>query len=128
MKIRYRFKSRTDKPRAYVWEAICEKKIVGAVGLNIIPTDEGFEGWIHSLEVNVPLRRQGIATELIDRLTAYARKENCKCLLLTVDPAWAEAVNLYKKLGFTDTGTRDGLRQLILMRKDLLTKPALFTI
>ena len=108
-----------EPPRTCHWEAYFGKKIVGSVYLNAKPAGDGFEWCVYDLGVKDRMRGLGIASKLTRRLIAFARKEGCKCLHLTVDPDATEAVRLYKKLGFTDTGAREGLRQLIVMQKNI---------
>lgn len=49
-------------------------------------------------------RRKGIAVKILEKLEAEARKRGYRKILLETGPYQPEAINLYKKLGFEETG------------------------
>ena len=54
-------------------------------------------------------RRAGIGVALLAALTAYARERGLRALRLETGIAQAEALALYERAGFADTGRRDVL-------------------
>jgi|GEM_PF-6400511 len=127
--VRYRLcQSRLEPPvkpgqeprRIFRWEASLGEKKIASVGLTGKPTENGFQWWIHTLEVRPELRGRGIGSKLTRKVLAFAKKQGCKTLYLTVDPHTApDAVQIYSRLGFSDTGVRDKIQRLIQMKKDL---------
>lgn len=61
---------------------------------------------IMKLAVSPELRRQGLATRLVDRALAEARREGGIRALLEVRPSNTAAIGLYTRLGFRKIGAR----------------------
>ena len=63
--------------------------------------------YIHQVSVAPEFQRQGIAKELLNKVIDESKKEGCKivCLTTTSNAPWS--VNLYKKTGFIEVGTKD---------------------
>ena len=71
------------------------------------------EGYIYNVAVNSKARRQGIGFRMLEELIAQAGSRGISALTLEVRKSNTSAINLYKKLGFTEAG----------IRKDFYSKP-----
>ncbi len=67
----------------------------------IVPSASQGSGWLLSLAVSLPHRRQGIGTELSRRLLDKAKLSSLEKVYLTVAPGNDAAIFLYERLGFT---------------------------
>ena len=78
------------------------EKLAGYVG------SQSVMGWADMMNIAVSpeYRRQGIASELVDRLVAALQKQNVTCLTLEVRDSNAPAQALYRELGFQQVGRR----------------------
>lgn len=68
-------------------------KIVGYIGM----VNSGIEGDILNLAVSVEMRRQGIATLLMETLLQFAQSKGMEQLFLEVRESNMEAIQLYQK-------------------------------
>jgi GNAT superfamily N-acetyltransferase len=80
--------------------------------------------WLYSMYVSPVARGSGLATQLVDRVAAWARDEGAKELFLHVGLSVARARAFYKKVGFEESGEtiimeRDQSIQLVTMVKAL---------
>ncbi|MCL4340392.1 MAG: GNAT family N-acetyltransferase [Thaumarchaeota archaeon] len=75
----------------------------GSFGLNLTK-----KGHVVSVAVLEDYRRKGIGRSLIELSIAAMKKRGCKEIFLEVRISNDEAINLYKKLGFTITKTIGG--------------------
>lgn len=71
------------------------------------------EGYIYNVAVKASHMRQGIGIKMLEELIIQAVGRGIGSLTLEVRQSNVAAINLYKKLGFTEAGTR----------KDFYTKP-----
>lgn len=92
----------------------------------------GYAGFIHVTDecqiinaaVHPSFRRRGIGEKLIKKIIEYSYGNDITTLTLEVRASNAAALNLYKKLGFYQTGIRKNYYKFpaedaILMNKDL---------
>lgn len=63
---------------------------------------------IHLLNIAVhpDQRRRGLATQLLDHLIAFARKNRCRYVTLEVRRSNQAAIRLYRRFGFQSVGVR----------------------
>ena len=78
--------------------------ICGFVLFHIVRED----AHINELAVDLPFRRQGAATELMEFCVAEAKKNECAAIGLEVRSANRAAKGLYRSLGFEPLGVRGG--------------------
>jgi len=82
--------------------AISDSKIVGYAGMWQVVN----EGHITNIAVAEDQRRLGVASKLIESLSAYAVERELIGLTLEVRISNEAAINLYKKFGFLPEGIR----------------------
>jgi ribosomal-protein-alanine N-acetyltransferase len=98
-----------------------EHQIVGYAGVLVVAP--GVEADVMTVGVLPQNQKQGIATEFMKRLEAWAREKQAPAVMLEVGIDNFAAIELYKKLGFTTISTRadyygPGLDAFV-MRKEL---------
>lgn len=105
-------------------DAICivakTDKVIGYVGMYDVSGD----GDITNVAVSQQYRNLGVASMLIDALIKEAQKRSISKLMLEVRQSNSPAINLYKKFGFVEVGTRKNYytnpkEDAILMDKSL---------
>jgi len=64
------------------------------------------ECYVDNVAVFPAARGRGVATALVGALTGWAREQGCAFLSLEVRPSNAQAIALYKRLGFREAGLR----------------------
>ena len=79
-----------------------EQNIVGYAGASISYEQAD----ILSVCVNYDFRKRGIAFELMHKLTDFLKSKNVLEVFLEVEENNSSAINLYKKLGFTQISKR----------------------
>jgi len=79
-----------------------DDKVVGYMGIWFILD----EGHITNIAVKEDFRNNGIATRMMDRAIDLAKEHNANCFTLEVRASNMEAIELYKKFGFIEYGTR----------------------
>lgn len=79
-------------------------KLLGYVCFRIIMD----ETHILNIAVNKLFRRKGIAKKLLEHIMKYAGERGAKIFLLEVRHLNTAALDLYKGLGFRETGVRKG--------------------
>lgn len=93
-----------SNPLAVFFVAVIGSRVVGYAGMHHIID----EGYITNIAVHPDFRRNGIATALVEKLDAYAKKECLSMLTLEVRQSNAAAINIYKRAGFDSEGLRKG--------------------
>ena len=90
--------------------AECDGKIVGACWARIMNDYGHIDDETPSLALSVlkDFRRRGIATALLEKISARLAKENFKRVSLSVQKENAAAVALYRKLDFEIVDVRGG--------------------
>lgn len=83
---------------------------VGMVRARLEPGDEP-AAYVYGLWVEPASRREGVGTALIEAVTAWARSRGAKLLTLWVAVANADAVALYRRLGFEQVGPPKSFRR-----------------
>ncbi len=79
--------------------AECDGAVVGySVGEQV--QGNPWEAWILRLAVREECRGRGIGTKLTEALTEALRNAGARTILLTVAPANAPAISIYRSLGF----------------------------
>jgi [ribosomal protein S18]-alanine N-acetyltransferase len=58
------------------------------------------EGHILNVTVHPEYRRQGVAAELLSRMTAFFCEKGCKVIFLEVRDSNSDAIRMYEKAGF----------------------------
>jgi GNAT superfamily N-acetyltransferase len=89
-----------------VWMAVIERDVVGTVS-GILREDNVL--YIRGMAVLPKARGFRIGNLLFELIEDYAKKHDCKKLVLSTTPFLDRAIRLYQKLGFvrTDEGPRD---------------------
>ena len=88
-------KLRADRDLLFV--ALIDDVVIGSV----MGGYDGHRGWIYSLGVNPSLRRQGIASALMQAMEEKIKALGCLKLNLQVLASNAGVVALYEELGFS---------------------------
>ena len=96
----------------YIHEFKCEDGngyvFVRADGKGIVTCKENKGwGWIHSLSVLEPYRRQGICGQLLAKVEEYFQQRGINQFYLTCTSDWH--IKCYKKYGYVVTGDREGV-------------------
>src|SRR5215207_1108809 len=115
-----RYTDEVAKPESY-WQELTQQ-IVGATDQMVLVAsiESHVCGLIHALIdpqqrdvvqlgamwIDPAVRRQGIARELVDMVTAWAQHEHVHRLALWVTEGNLVAIQTYERLGFQDTGQR----------------------
>jgi len=90
------------------WQGIVERTGSAAIGLRIPGDAVGFVAVgdgiasLFSVAVRTPLRRQGVATRIMDAAFVWAVERNAEIMALQVLGTNQPARELYRKLGFVD--------------------------
>lgn len=94
--------SELDNPLSLWLVAMDGDKLAGYVG------SQSVMGWADMMNIAVSpeYRRQGIGSELVERLVAALRLQDVTCLTLEVRASNAPAQALYQELGFVQVGRR----------------------
>lgn len=91
-----------SNPLAVYYTAFRDGELVGYIGMHHIID----EGYINNVAVRESCRRQGIATQLLETLMDYAKKEDLLTLTLEVRASNQAAIAMYKDFGFKEVGLR----------------------
>lgn len=94
--------SELENPNAVFFVAKCGAQVAGYVGMHRVLD----EGYIANVAVDEGFRRRGVATALLKRLFAFARREKLGFVTLEVRESNEAAVAFYRKLGFGEVGRR----------------------
>ena len=75
--------------------------------------------WLHSLWVSPNVRDRGLGNQLVAAVEAWAMRQGATCIRLEVVPGNAQAIALYLRRGFVETGDLgellpDGDRELVM--------------
>ncbi|MEA3431425.1 MAG: GNAT family N-acetyltransferase [candidate division WOR-3 bacterium] len=101
--LRFLFTSAYDW-EAFVAEEASKNKVVGVV---IAHRDVDDVWFIHEIAVLPDYRGKGIGAQLMEKMILYIKSKRGKELKLYVDAHNANAIELYKKLGFTVASQRN---------------------
>jgi ribosomal protein S18 acetylase RimI-like enzyme len=85
---------------------------LGAILLKPSGPDRPAAGWRISMGLEANARGQGIGRRLIERAVEFARADGKRYVNLLVDPTNTRAIALYRRTGFVDVGTRDGVIEM----------------
>ncbi len=85
---------------------------LGAITVKPDDTNEPVQGWRIGIGIEDSSRGYGVGKLLMERAIAFAREQKAKYVTLFVDPANAPAIRLYQRVGFIETGGRDGLIEM----------------
>ena len=91
-----------ENPNARFFVALCGEQVAGYIGAHNIVG----EVYITNVAVAPDYRRQGVATQLIERLVEISRAENAEFITLEVRENNTSAQELYEKQGFGVVGKR----------------------
>ena len=91
-----------QNPTAVFYAACMGGNLAGYVGVHLVVD----EGYIDNVAVFPAWRRRGVATRLLGRLCAHARRANLQFLTLEVREGNLPAIAFYQKLGFAQVGRR----------------------
>ena len=96
------FKSELENPKSTYFVARLNNQIVGFAGIWEAVDD------IHitNIAVNKDFRKQGIASQLLEKLIETAKSKNTISLTLEVNCKNVAAIHLYEKYNFSRLGTR----------------------
>ncbi len=72
----------------------------GQVVGTVMAGNDGVRGWVHKLAVHPDLRRQGLASKLMQRAEAALKASGCPKLNLQVRATNAGVVKFYESLGY----------------------------
>jgi N-acetylglutamate synthase-like GNAT family acetyltransferase len=78
---------------------VCEKEGAVVATGTLLPVDIN-TGQLVRIAVIRHQRRKGIAITMVKELARRARQNEMKTLLVTTDPPWTDAVELYRACGF----------------------------
>jgi RimJ/RimL family protein N-acetyltransferase len=79
-----------------------QAEIIAASALYPLP--DHYTAYIPFLAVSRSHRKQGLATQLLNNLIQFAEEHSFTNIVLKVDKKNAQAINLYKALGFSTVG------------------------
>jgi GNAT superfamily N-acetyltransferase len=96
----------SEEGRGRLWVVERDGRVVASGGIR--PSGPGMAS-VHHLYVERSQRRQGLATRLLERIEAEARKRDARWIHLWSDTRFVEAHRLYRRLGYLRSG---GFREL----------------
>ena len=109
------------KTRAFLVAVNGENQIVGYAGVLVVAP--GVEADVLTVAVLPEYQKQGIATQFMDRLEAWAREKSAPAMMLEVGIDNNTAIDLYIKLGYSKISTRANYYgpalDAFVMRKEL---------
>jgi ribosomal protein S18 acetylase RimI-like enzyme len=85
---------------------------LGAITVKPNDAKEPVQGWRIGIGVEDNARGHGVGKLLMERAMAFARAQKAHYVTLFVDPTNAPAIRLYRRVGFIETGERDGLIEM----------------
>jgi len=103
----------------FVFFALYKNKVVGCVGLKRLSEDK-FE--FCKLYINPELRKEGIATKLIERCISRCKENNATELWLQTTNELKDAHRLYYKLGFAESKAPKEMHVLKRTQKIMMLK------
>lgn len=86
------------------WIAVEKENMAGFGIVEWTPSIRGLSAYIQTIEVSSAYRRQGVGTELLQRIERSARAAGASTLWLHVDATNESAIRLYKSHGFVAVG------------------------
>ncbi len=109
------------KTRAFIVAINGENQIVGYAGVLVVAP--GVEADVLTVAVLPEYQKQGIATQFMGRLEAWAREKGAPAMMLEVGIENNAAIDLYIKLGYSKISTRANYYgpalDAFVMRKEL---------
>jgi GNAT superfamily N-acetyltransferase len=84
------------------------------VGTGALVREANETGRIVRMSVAREIRRQGVATKILNALCHEARQLGYQRLVLGTEAAWTDAVTFYKRFGFTTVGLANNGHQFAL--------------
>jgi ribosomal protein S18 acetylase RimI-like enzyme len=94
-------------------------------GLRLAPDDApddssgGGQGWKIGIGVAADTRHQGVGWRLMEAAITYGRTTGATYLALFVDPTNAPAIALYRRIGFIETGEKEGAISMRLNLREI---------
>ncbi len=85
------------------------------VGTGALLTESQNTGRIVRISVSQARRRNGIGRALVTRLLSIARQKNFKQVRVATTPGWHDAIELYRRCGFTEYARNDQDIQFVMM-------------
>lgn len=85
---------------------------LGAITVKPNDSDAPVQGWRIGIGVDASARGQGVGRLLMERAIAFAREQGAQYVILYVDPTNTPAIKLYCRVGFVETGEKDGLIEM----------------
>ncbi len=105
-------------PACEFWLLIESEKVVGFIEFWIMYE----ESHIIDIAVHPEFRKKGYGQKLIEFMLEKSRMSGTKKVFLEVRPSNKDAINLYKKYGFSESGVRKKYyrdEDAIIMKKDI---------
>lgn len=100
------FKAIDRDPNNELIIAKCDGKTIGMLQLTFIPYLTYTGSWrclVEGVRVNKAYRGNGYGTVLLEHAIKRAKQRHCSMIQLTSNKQRDDAINFYKKLGFTDS-------------------------
>jgi N-acetylglutamate synthase-like GNAT family acetyltransferase len=102
-----RFERLEREVGSWLWLAVEGERVVGLVGLHVMPVIEREPlGRVTAIVVTEGERRGGIGRALMERAEAEARRQGCERLEVTTADRRSEAHAFYRGLGFEEASRR----------------------
>lgn len=111
-------KSSLETDGANFFVAVCEREVVGYVGMNCVLD----EGYITNVAVRGDYRRRGVADKLLSALDECMEKLNLSFISLEVRVSNLAAITLYEKNGYKNLGVRKAFYRLPTEDAYIMTK------
>jgi diamine N-acetyltransferase len=88
-----------------LWQPLAVRRGDRTVGFVMWAVDDDRSRWIGGLVVDAAEQRTGVGTAVVRALTErFAAEPDCPNVALSYDPENTAARELYRRLGFTETG------------------------
>jgi N-acetylglutamate synthase-like GNAT family acetyltransferase len=102
-----RFERLEREASSWLWLAVDGERVVGLVGLHVMPVIEREPlGRVTAIVVTEAERRVGIGRALMARVEEEARRQGCERLEVTTADRRTEAHAFYRGLGFVEASRR----------------------
>jgi len=96
--------------QSMLWAAAVEKKLIGLLSM-VIHSSSSSTASLYQMWVAPEYREIGAGTALINRAIQTAMEKDAENVSLSVTTTNTDAISLYKKLGFVETGFSEPLRE-----------------
>lgn len=105
-----RLRSKRDNINSILWVAASEKELIGLLSMVINLSNPGHAS-LYQMWVGPEYRKIGVGTALLNRAMKEAINLSVDSIYLSVTTTNTDAISIYSKKGFAETGRTEPLRE-----------------